>query len=91
LGPDVSFRGEAEVGRTTETAASVENDPKRASVSRCNKTAGRTSSAMAGSVLEICAPSAFAVFWIDDEFGFCGLPDWNIDRPFAFQDIARKP
>ena len=72
-------------------AASVENDPKRASVSRYNKTAGRTSSALAGSVLEICAPSAFAVFWIDDEFGFCGLPDWNNDRLFAFQDIARTP
>jgi hypothetical protein len=46
---------------------------------------------MAGSVLEICAPSAFANFWIDDEFGFRGLPDWNIDRLFAFQDIARTP
>src|SRR5271157_3992657 len=27
LGRDVSFRGEAEVGRTAEPAASVENDP----------------------------------------------------------------
>jgi len=27
LGPDVSFRGEAEVGRAAESAASVENDP----------------------------------------------------------------
>ena len=27
LGPDVSFRGEAEVGRAAEPAASVENDP----------------------------------------------------------------
>ena len=27
LGPDVSFRGEAEVGRAAEFAASVENDP----------------------------------------------------------------
>jgi len=26
LGPDVSFRGEAEVGRATESAASVESD-----------------------------------------------------------------
>jgi hypothetical protein len=27
LGPDVSFWGEAEVGRAAEPAASVENDP----------------------------------------------------------------
>ena len=27
LAPDVSFRGEAEVGRAAELAASVENDP----------------------------------------------------------------
>jgi hypothetical protein len=27
LGPDVIFRGEAEVGRAAEPAASVENDP----------------------------------------------------------------
>ena len=27
LGPDVSFRGEAEMGRAAEFAASVENDP----------------------------------------------------------------
>ena len=27
LGPDVSFRGEAEVGRAAEPSASVENDP----------------------------------------------------------------
>ena len=27
LGPDVSFRGEAEVGREAEPAASVETDP----------------------------------------------------------------
>jgi hypothetical protein len=33
LGPDVSFQGEAEVGRAAEFAASVENDPKRKS--RC--------------------------------------------------------
>jgi len=29
LGTDVSFRGEAEVGRAAESAASVENDPNR--------------------------------------------------------------
>jgi hypothetical protein len=29
LAPDVSFRGEAEVGRTAEHAGSVANDPKR--------------------------------------------------------------
>ena len=29
LGPDVSFRGEAEVGRAAEPAASVVNDPFR--------------------------------------------------------------
>jgi hypothetical protein len=29
LGPDVSFRGEAEVGRAAESAASVESDPNR--------------------------------------------------------------
>jgi hypothetical protein len=29
LGPDVSFRGEAEVGWAAEFAASVENDPER--------------------------------------------------------------
>ena len=29
LRPDVSFRGEAEVGRAVEPAASVENDPHR--------------------------------------------------------------
>jgi hypothetical protein len=29
LGPDVSFRREAEVGRAAEFAASVENDPRR--------------------------------------------------------------
>ena len=23
----------------------------------------------------------------DDEFGFCGLPDWNIEGLFALQDI----
>jgi hypothetical protein len=28
LGPDVTFRGEAEVGRAAEFAASVENDPE---------------------------------------------------------------
>ena len=28
LGPDVSFWGEAEVGRAAEFAASVENDPE---------------------------------------------------------------
>ena len=28
LGPDVSFRGEAEVGRAAESAASVESDPE---------------------------------------------------------------
>jgi hypothetical protein len=27
----------------------------------------------------------------DDEFGFCGLPDWNIEGLFAFQDIAWIP
>ena len=31
LGPDVSFRGEAEVGRAAESAASVESDPERTS------------------------------------------------------------
>jgi hypothetical protein len=31
LGPDVSFRGEAEVGRAAESAASVENDPQQKS------------------------------------------------------------
>ena len=29
LGPDVSFRGKAEVGQAAEYAASVESDPKR--------------------------------------------------------------
>jgi hypothetical protein len=29
LGPDVSFRGGAEVGRAAKFAASVENDPTR--------------------------------------------------------------
>jgi hypothetical protein len=29
LGPNVSFRGEAEVGRAAEPAASVESDPQR--------------------------------------------------------------
>jgi hypothetical protein len=28
MGPDVSFRGEAEGGRAAESAASVENDPE---------------------------------------------------------------
>jgi hypothetical protein len=28
LGPDVSFRGEAEVGRAVQPAASVDDDPK---------------------------------------------------------------
>jgi hypothetical protein len=32
LGPDVSFRGEAEVGRAAEPAATVEKDPTRTSV-----------------------------------------------------------
>ena len=31
LGPDVSFRGEAEVGRAAEPSASVESDPERTS------------------------------------------------------------
>ena len=31
LGPDVSFRGEAEVGRAAEPAASVEDDPNATS------------------------------------------------------------
>jgi hypothetical protein len=34
LGPDVSFWGEAEVGRAAEFAASVENDPKSSFASR---------------------------------------------------------
>jgi hypothetical protein len=33
LGPDVSFRGEAEVGRTAESGASVENDSRPATSS----------------------------------------------------------
>jgi hypothetical protein len=32
LGPDVSFRGEAEVGRAADFAASVDNDPCETSV-----------------------------------------------------------
>jgi hypothetical protein len=44
LGPDVSFRGEAEVGQAAESAALVENDPTRplAARLRCNAAAPRT-------------------------------------------------
>jgi hypothetical protein len=34
LGPDVSFRGEAEVGQAAESAALVENDPTATSAGR---------------------------------------------------------
>jgi hypothetical protein len=46
LGPDVSFRGEAEVGRAAESAASVENEPTAtfdfAPTCRASTVSGRT-------------------------------------------------
>ena len=71
LGPDVSFRGEAEVGRAAEYAASVESDPEQ----KWPRTAHSiTSSAVASSAGGTLRPSAFAVFrlmFISNFVGVC--------------------
>ena len=53
LGPDVSFRGEAEVGRAAESAASVENDAvdgAHSTASMCQRVVALKRTTMRGAV-----------------------------------------
>jgi hypothetical protein len=84
LGPDVGFRGEAEVGQAAEPAASVENDPQQ-------KSRSPLFDHLVGDgkqdrwYFEVERLSGLEV---DDELEFDGLDHRKISRLGAFEDAT---